>query len=478
VDLFLDPDAPHGVTRSLYDQLREAITTGRLGVGERLPTSREVATELGVSRHTVTTVYGRLSAEGFVAGRAGDGTFVSPMGANGANGGAGEPGPTALAVVPELATPFLWPDADALPPTRYDLRPGPPDASMFPLVDWRRCVTGALQTPPGGYGPSGGHPSLQRALAQWIGRSRGVVAAPDQVVVTSGAQQAIHVVIRLLVRPGDVVAVEDPGYPPVRQLCRAMGIAVAPVPVDADGLVVDQIPTRARVVYTTPSHQSPTGVAMSLARRRQLLEFAASHDVAVVEDDYDSEYRYADRPLEPLYRLDRSGRVIYVGTFSKVLSPTLRLGFMVLPGPLVTPAVAVRRLMDWQPPAVQQDALLRFIGDGLLARHLRRTRKAYAERHRLISGFLREAELDGRIATASAGIAGLHVTGFLPDGVDEQQVRKEAWGRGVAVSILRHYWAGNDRPGGLILGFGAIATRDVAPALAVLGDVLASARPH
>ncbi len=384
------------MTRSLFEQLRDAVVSGRLVEGDRLPPSRQVAAQLGVSRHTVTTVYGQLAAEGFIEGRAGGGSYVSRTTVTKAGRRR-----RALVPTPRMVSPQLW---DRHPhdarPIRFDLRPGTPDLALFPLVAWRHCLTTAYQTVPEGYGDPAGLPSLRRAIAHWIGKSRAVDATADQVIVTSGAQQAIDLVMRLLVRPGEVVALEDPGYPPVRRLCTALGATIEPVPVDAEGIVVGQIPSRARVVYTTPSHQSPTGATMSMSRRRELLALAERQDLAVIEDDYDSEYRHVDRPLEPLYRLDRSGRVIYVGTFSKTLSPSLRLGFVVLPESLVDAAVNLRELMDWQPPAGLQVALLRLIADGLLDRHLRRTRKVYSERHHLVARFVQDAATDGHL-TAS-----------------------------------------------------------------------------
>ena len=220
-------------------------------------------------------------------------------------------------------------------------------------------------------------------------------------------------------------AVEDPGYPPFVALLEASGIEVLPVPVDSQGIVVDQIPTQALMIYTTPSHQSPTGVTMSLARRHELLRFAEQHNVAIIEDDYDSEYRHADRPLEPLHRLDRHGRVIYVGTFSKTLSPSLRLGFLALPQSLVAPATALRSLLDLQPPATLQATLLRFIVDGHLDRYLRRTRKIYSERHRIVTDFVQQAVDSGLLIAPTPSYAGLHITALLPAGTDEATVRDE-----------------------------------------------------
>ena len=470
VDLFLDPEQKRGATRALFTQLRDGILSGRFAAGDRLPATRELAAQLGVSRHTVTTVYGRLVAEGFLEGRAGGGTVVGQVART-------EPRPIRpAAIVPyrtlEVDTGMVD-SAQAAP--RYDLRPATPDPRLFPLVTWRQCVSAALQAAPPGYGDPAGLPELRRALARWVGRSRAVVATPEQVIVTAGTQQAIDLVMRLLVGPGDVVAVENPGYAPVRRLCSVAGAKFAPVPVDAEGIVVDAIPSRAKVVFTTPSHQSPTGATMSLRRRRALLTFAERHGVAIIEDDYDSEYRYDDRPLEPLHALDRSGRVIYLGTFSKTLSPSLRLGFAVFPESLVAVSIAMRELLDWQPPVVNQQAMVRFIGDGHLERHLRRCRKIYRPRHDMVTQFVREQAAAGRLQGVAENHAGLHVTVQLPGGVDELAVRTRAVSEGVALGDYREYWADPARaPAGLLIGFGSITTDELPEALASLDRALST----
>ena len=285
-------------------------------------------------------------------------------------------------------------------------------------------------------------PELREAIAHWISRSRGLDAPAEHIVVTSGAQQAIDLALRLLVRPGDIVAVEEPGYAPVMQLCRAVGADVRPVPVDAEGLVVDRLPKGTRLVYTTPAHQFPTGVVMSLPRRLALLDHAERHDVIVIEDDYDSEYRHVARPLEPLQRLDRHERVIYVDTFSKTMSPALRLGFAMLPRPLVQSFLELRELTDWQPAEPVQTAMVRFIVDGHLSRHLRRTRKVYSERHRLVLG------------------------------TDEDALRGAAEEAGVAIGGFAECWLTPDPPPGLVIGFGSIADDQLGDALDTLGAVL------
>ena len=326
LEIFVDPRARRSTTRSIYRQLREAIASDRVSAGDRLPPSRALAAQLGVSRHTITTVYDQLVAEGYLSGRAGGGTFVNPATPRPIVAGKPSDARQADSAATSGSSTFV---------PRFDLRPGAPDPMLFPTLVWRRCTVAALQHPPGGYGDPSGTPALRETIAHWIDRSRGLQTSAEQIVVTSGAQQAIELIIRLLVKPGDIVAVEDPGYVPVRQLCAAFGADVRPVPVDGEGLVVDRIPPGTRVVYTTPAHQYPTGVVMSLPRRLALLDHADRHDVTIIEDDYDSEYRHVARPLEPLQRLDRNERVIYVDTFSKTLSPALRLGFAVLPHPLI-----------------------------------------------------------------------------------------------------------------------------------------------
>ncbi len=467
MDLFLDPTIRGGKTSALFEQLREGIASGRLAAGDRLPPTREIADQLGVSRNTVTTVYGRLAAEGYIEGRAGAGSYV-------AAGISTEPDrrqhPAALEpVATATSSTVAWSlgGFDEESPS-FDLRTGRPDPALFPLVEWRRCMTTALQTAPGGYGHPAGLPALRRAIAHWVGRSRAVEANAGQVIITSGAQQGIDLVTRLLVAPGQVVAVEDPGYPPAAELFATAGATVVPVPVDAGGIVVEQLPTDACMVYTTPSHQSPTGVTMSMERRRELLQFAETHNVAIIEDDYDSEYRHSDRPLEPLHRLDRHGRVIYVGTFSKTLSPSLRLGFIVLPQSLVSHAIALRSLIDWQPPATSQATLLHFIVDGHLDRYLRRTRKVYSERHRMVTGFVSEAVDAGLLLAPLPSHAGLHVSSRLPDGIAEATVRDAAKAEGIALGDYAPCWRTENPPAGLIIGFGAIPTADLPDALAAL----------
>jgi GntR family transcriptional regulator/MocR family aminotransferase len=253
---------------------------------------------------------------------------------------------------------------------------------------------------------------------------------------------------------------------------------MAPVPVDAEGIVVDAIPARAKLVFTTPSHQSPTGATMSLRRRRQLLAFAERHGVAIIEDDYDSEHRYDDRPLEPLHALDRSGRVIYLGTFSKTLAPSLRLGFAIFPESLVEASIGMRELLDVQAPVINQQAMVRFIGDGHLERHLRKCRKLYRRRHQLVSQWVDEHVAAGLLRPIAHNHAGLHVAAHLPESVHEGEFRERALAEGVALGDYASYWADpTTAPPGLLIGFGSVGAEDLPEALAIVDRVLrASAR--
>lgn len=480
IDLYLDPGSGRRTSAELFGQIRQAIVSGRLAPGDQLPPSRQLAAELGVARSTVTTVYGRLGAEGFVTGRAGAGTLVArgasrPAPGRSGPGSSGTGAPRRPSVLmPRSPSPS--PSATAAvsaPPPRIDLRIGSPDPALFPVADWRRVVTAVARHPPPGYGPAAGLPELRGAIARWIGRWRGVDADPEQVVVTAGAQHAFDLCAQVLVGPGDVVALEDPGYPPARALFERHQARVVGVPVDREGIVVDELPADARLVLVTPSHQAPTGVVLSAARRRALLDRAATDGMAVIEDDYDTEYRYVDRPLEPLHLLDRDGRVVYVGTFSKSLSPSLRLGFAVLPEPLVGAVAGVRTLVDHGPPYLLQAALARFLGDGLHDTHLRRAGRAYRQRHRVVTDELSRLA-DAGLVSSPVGSAGLHVAVSLPNGTDEAAVVARLAGHGVAVRGTADCWHRPSPPPGLSVGFGLAPPDALAEAIGLLGDVLTS----
>jgi GntR family transcriptional regulator / MocR family aminotransferase len=476
VDIFLDPESGRPLTGQLYEQLRRAITEGRLVPGDQLVPSRQLATELGVSRHTVTTAYGRLVAEGYAEGRSGGGSVVasgSPAPAMGARAALpAEPGPRS-ALRPSRRFEG-WSPYFRAPPygSRFDLRPGLPDPSLFPAEMWRRRVTAAVAAEHREYGDPAGRIRLRRAIAGWVGRSRSVNAGEDTIVVTSGTQHAIDLVARVLLEPGDCVAIEEPGYVPVRRLFGALGAQVVGVPVDDQGLIVDLLPPSARIVYVTPSHQFPLGMTMSMPRRRALLRWAERHDAAIIEDDYDTEFRYVDRPLEPLQALDADGRVVYVGSFSKTFSPSVRLGFAAVPKPLAGPVTALRQLIDWHPPIAMQTAMAGFIDDGLLDKHIRRNRRVYAERHHILT----EA-LSGPLAeylTVRVTHAGLHMAAGLRPGLREHEVLQAAAGHGIVVAGLSDCFHTAPPQAGLLIGFGPVSTTGLPTALRMLNRVLAA----
>jgi GntR family transcriptional regulator/MocR family aminotransferase len=318
------------------------------------------------------------------------------------------------------------------------------------------------------YGDSGGHAGLREAIARHIAVSRGVQAAADDVVITNGTQQALDVIARVMLAPGDTIAVEDPGYVPPQMLFRSLGLAIEKVPVDRNGLVVERLSGVARLVYVTPSHQYPLGLSMSLQRRLALLAWAEEHNAAVIEDDYDSEFRFGGRPIEPLQTLDRSGRVIYVGSFSKTLLPTLRLGFIVAPPSLRDAMQRAKYVTDWHTSLPLQAALARFIETGDFARHLRKMRAIYEKRHDLIRSLLARDFSEQLEAIPAA--AGLHLTTLARSGFADQlpAVLRRASGRGVEVHELSRIALSDVAGPGVMLGYGAIATDRIEEGLALL----------
>jgi GntR family transcriptional regulator/MocR family aminotransferase len=464
---------------ALHGQLRAAILDGRLRGGYPLPSTRALAVSLGVSRNTVVAAYDRLLSEGYVTARQGAGYVVAATLSPGhalAAQAAGPGGDRRLS--PRWRDATLPPAMMAAAPTRFDLRVGLPDASRFPFDTWRRLSARALRTlsrTPAIYDAAQGRPALQAAIAGHVSFARAVVCRAETILVTNGAQQAFDLLARVLVTAGrTVVAVEDPGYPPLRAAFETAGATVVPVPVDAEGLVVEQIPATARVIYTTPSHQFPLGMVMSPARRLALLAFARQHGAVVIEDDYDSEFRYGGRPLDALQTLDREGVVFYVGTFSKSLFPALRLGYLVAPPWAMAALTRARQFNDWHSDVLAQDTLALFIAEGHLARHVRKMRRIYGERReRLLEALAIHV---GAALEPLAADAGLHLAARLVPAIRAESVVKAAATQGLKLESLQEYALGRDAPNGLAFGLGMIPATRIDEACRVLGRLLQATR--
>ncbi len=475
----LDGEGP--LYLQIYRMLRQAILTGELRPGLRLPPTRALSRDLGVSRNVVLLAYEQLHAEGYVEGRVGAGTFVA------------SPLPEMMLHPPPAAEPVAPPRRPAprlsgygrravaqqpvealpaAPPPRVDFRYGDVTLESQSLRHWRRLLMRHAERPPVGYGPAEGHPELRRELAAYVGRRRGVACEPHQVIVVSGSQQAIDLTARTLLDPGDRVLLEEPHYQGARQAFLAAGAELMSGPVDGDGLCIAAVPGSAKLAYVTPSHQFPTGAVMPLGRRLELLEWAAMHRAYVLEDDYDSEYRYQGRPLEAVYGLDRRGRTIYVGTLSKVLFPALRLGFLVLPEELIESVVAAKWLADRQTASFGQAVLADFIAEGHFERHLRRMRTRNGERRRALLGAL--AEHLGERVEISGINAGVHLLLWLRDVEPARvgQIIAAAAARDVGVYPVTPYFLKPPRRAGLMLGYATLTPEQIRVGVERLAEVL------
>jgi GntR family transcriptional regulator / MocR family aminotransferase len=417
--LVCDRKAGTSLYRQLCEQIRKQILAGRLAPNSRLPATRELAQQLGVSRNTVTNVYDQLVAEGYLEARTGAWTYVAshlPTGLTARrpsdNSGADDSRLRLSHGVKVLLEGYR---ASFAPRGRgvFDFSRFAPALDAFPTNDWRRILSRNWQSPSPadlGYADAQGDPALRRAIAIHLSRARGVTCSPEQIVVTTGSQQAFDVLADTTLDPGRTVLIENPGYVGARAIFAAHGARLQGIPVDGDGVAVSQLSERAdnvRLIYVTPSHQFPTGVTLSLPRRLELLRWAAAHSILVVEDDYDSEFRYEGGSLESLQGLDTHHVVAYVGTFSKVLSPALRVGYVVLPPSLVEPFVAAKSLTDRHTASSLQAALAEFLDSGLFARHLRRLSKLHRVRRDALLEAL-QAEFGGAVQIGEAR-AGLHV---------------------------------------------------------------------
>jgi len=457
--------------REVHRQLRGAILDGRLQPGARLPATRALAERLGVSRNTVLAAYDLLLSEGYLLARPGAGTYVADILPASRRGRPARPARGMAAGRDPRLVPLHVPGADLAPTlqpqaARDDFRVGLPDVSAFPFDIWRRLSDRALRRiarQTADYADPQGQPALREAIARHVSFTRAVGCTAGDIIVTAGAQQAFGLLARILVVPGrTVVAVEQLFYPSLREAMLAAGAKVVTVPTDDEGMCVDRIPPGARVVCVTPSHQFPTGVAMSPPRRAALLAFARARNAVVIEDDYDGEFRFAGRPLDALQTLDRAESVFYIGTFSKSLFPALRLGFVVAPPWARAALVRARELADWHGPVLGQEALAAFIAEGHLARHIRKMRRLYgARRTALLEALARHGA--GRLEVIPSD-AGLHLSARLHGGTRADAVVERAAAAGITLPPLSRFALDPHAPGvsnGLAFGYGLIAEQQI-----------------
>jgi GntR family transcriptional regulator/MocR family aminotransferase len=471
--------------RQIHERIRSTILSGTLAPGTRLPSSRTLAADLRVSRNTVELAFSQLEAEGFLTRRVGAGTYV----ASAIPESEKVPQKARMAATPPAAKSGRSPlskrggtvvdAASRAEPGSANLRffvRALPSLESFPIRTWRRLMARHSRLWQGEslfHGSPAGYRPLREALVPYLATARGVKCDWRQIIILTSTQQALDLVARLLLDPGDTVWIEEPGYLGAWAALQSAGAKVIPVPVDADGLTVEAgiaLAPAARLVYVTPSHQYPTGVTMSLGRRLALLEWAARAPAWVVEDDYDSEFRYTGRPLAALQALDVGGRVVYAGTFNKVLFPALRLAYVVVPDGLVDAFAAARTIVDGCSPSFMQAVLTDFIAAGHLSSHIRRMRALYHER--------RDVLLDaiaGRLADrieVRASDTGLHATGWLKHGVDDRQVSRLAAVKGLDLPPLsRYYHARRSRPG-LLFHYASIPPGDIRRGIDLLATVL------
>lgn len=479
----IDRRSPRPLYRQLYDGYREAIVDGRVRAGQRLPSTRVLAGELQVSRITVLNAFEQLVAEGYFESRVGAGTFVAsslpdefskPRLQGDARVSSRRPGrrlPRASAVPVRPADPWLSGGGP--------FRVSQPAVDHFPVALWSSLIARHTRDATAAslsYGDPLGYRPFREAVASYLRTARAVRCDAENVMIVSGSQQALAITARVLLEPGDQAWVEEPGYRGAHDVLSMAGARLSPIPVDDEGLDVEagiNACRKARVAYVTPSHQYPLGVTMSASRRLQLLDWARRHGAWVIEDDYDSEYRYESFPITALQGLDRDDRVLYIGTFSKVLFPSLRLGYLVIPPDLVSRFIAVREAMDIFPPTLPQAALTDFISEGEFGRHLRRMGALYRDRRAaLVDALQREL---GSLLTVIGDAAGLHLAATArssrwPDrSVSLLAARQRLW-----TMPLSSCYLGRPTRRGLVLGYGGTPTSEIPAAVRRLREVIES----
>ncbi|HEX4758856.1 MAG TPA: PLP-dependent aminotransferase family protein [Terracidiphilus sp.] len=462
--------------RQIYRGLRQAILSGAFPAGERLPSTRDLAEQLGVSRTVVLFAYEQLLAEGFAIGRGGSGTYV-PEGL-----GRTVPitekrstrlrlsryGSAAADAVEAVDSPHRRTSS-----VRYDFAYGRSAIESFPLEMWRRILLRHARQAPVRefeYGPAAGSLVLREAICAHLRRSRAVVCDPSEVIVVNGSQQALDLVTRVLVDRGDRVAIEDPQYNGTREVLRAAGAQLVPVPVDRDGLIPSKLPNQASLVFVTPSHQFPTGAILPLARRLQLLEWARRKNSIIVENDHDGEFHYEGRPLESMQGLDTEGRIVYLGTFSRTVFPALRIGYLIVPKSLAAAFTAAKWLNDLHSATLEQETLAEFINSGTYERHLRRLRRRNAARREALLAAIHKY-LGERVEVTGDG-SGAHIVLWPKENDSEESVIARAASRGVGIYGISHCFLTKPSRLGFILGYSRMNEEEIREGIRLLGKAL------
>jgi GntR family transcriptional regulator / MocR family aminotransferase len=476
------PSKERDLWRWLYTELRAAILDGRLKPGARMPSSRSLGKQYSLSRGTVVTAFDQLQSEGYTRTEVGSGTYVAFGVPDRYLSATGKPEtldvPASKAGLSKRAQKYLK-NVQVMPSPHSigkAFRAYEPAIDLFPVDLWARVASRILRRAPRslyGHGNAVGYQPLRRAIAEYIGSSRGVRCSPEQIIVTSGAQQALDLIGRFLLDPGDQVWMEDPGYPGAYQTLLTTGARIIPVPVDEDGLIVKvgrRLAPRAKLAYVTPANQFPMGYTMSADRRIELLRWAASTNAWIVEDEYDAEYRYFGRPVASLQALDRSNCVIYVGTFTKMLFNALRLGFMVLPERIVDAFAAARSFVDRHPPTLDQAILAEFITEGHFGHHVRRMRQTYSERIGILKAAA-DKHLDGLVDVIEAG-TGMRTLGWLKTWSSDKDACEAARAMGLETMALSSFTTKYQQPPALILGFAGCSPAELHRGVAVLATAL------
>lgn len=480
------PDGAKTVVSRICEAIRAQIAEGVYPPGSRLPSSRALAAELGVSRTTVTAAYEQLAAEGYLEARQGARAQV-PMGLRVdqpvMRQDAGPP-PTHLSAYGRRLAGLSMgrrPEADA---PVADFRYGDLAASDFPTLAWKRAVAAAILRRPSRlqYGDPAGSPALRSALKGYLWRARGLRCDPDQIIVVNGSQQGLDLCVRLLLDPGDPAIIENPCYAAARDILLATGARLIPLKVDQEGMRTERLPP-ARLAYITPSHQFPLGSVMSASRRQDLLAWARHNGAYVIEDDYDGEYRFDIAPIPALQTLDGARNVIYLGTLSKTLSPTLRLGYLVVPKALSAAFTTAKRLADRHTPGLEQEALADLIASGAYERHVRRVRRRNGERRAALLAAL-HAELRDQVTVVGAE-AGLHVVAWLTKFSRSEEARLVAAARAAGVGVypitpLYDPTSASERSDhpGLVMGYASLDNRDIMRGVERLAAVLEATTPQ